>query len=262
MIGNALLVSAVAIAVLMVSTWVVSVAVKNASIVDIVWGSGFVVVAWVNLIAIDGENSRQWLMAILVSVWGLRLSTYLFRRNHGKGEDFRYVSMRKRWGNRFPVVSLVTVFLLQGTIMWIVSLPIQIGGADTTVAVGPIAVMGVMVWLLGVLFESVGDSQLRKFKSDPNNQGKVMDQGLWALTRHPNYFGDSMVWWGLGIVAAESGKGYISFVGPIVMMFFLTKVSGVAMLERSLAKRKPGYAAYMERTSSFWPRPPKRSAEN
>lgn len=258
MIGDSLMVSALVIAVLMVTTWIISVIVKNASIVDIVWGLGFVLVAWVNFAVIDGERSRQWFLVILVSIWGLRLSGYLFRRNHGKGEDFRYVAMRKRWGRRFPLVSLFTVFVLQGCVMWVVSLPVQIGGADTTVGVGPIAVMGAMVWLVGVLFEAVGDSQLKKFKSDPANAGRVMDEGLWALTRHPNYFGDSMVWWGLGIIAAESGRGYIGLIGPIVMTFFLTKVSGVAMLERSLAKRKPGYADYMRRTSAFWPRPPKK----
>lgn len=257
MIGDALLYSAIAIAVVMVTTWIVSVVVKNASIVDIVWGLGFVVVAWVLAFAIDGDGGRQTLLVILVSVWGLRLSGYLFRRNHGKGEDWRYVAMRKRWGSRFPLISLVTVFGLQGVIMWLVSLPVQIGNGDSTPGVGPLAVIGIAVWGVGILFEAVGDAQLAKFKANPDNAGKVMDQGLWSLTRHPNYFGDSLVWWGIAIVSAESGTGVIGFIGPVVMTFFLMKVSGVPMLERSMAKRKPGYADYMRRTSAFFPRPPK-----
>lgn len=257
MIGDALLYSAIAIAVVMVSTWIVSVIVKNASIVDIVWGLGFVVVSWVLVLTVDGDRGRQFLLAILVSLWGLRLSGYLFRRNHGKGEDWRYVAMRKRWGSRFPLVSLVTVFCLQGVVMWLVSLPVQIGNGDATPGVGPLAVVGIALWMVGIVFEAVGDAQLAKFKSNSDNAGKVMDRGLWSLTRHPNYFGDSVVWWGIAVVAAESGQGVIGFVGPIVMTFFLTRVSGVPMLERSMAKRKPGYAEYMRRTSSFFPRPPK-----
>lgn len=258
MIGDALLVSAATVAALMVGTWLVSVIVRNASIVDIVWGLGFVAVAWVNLLVIDGDPARQRVLTALVTIWGLRLSGYLFRRNHGKGEDFRYVSMRRRWGAKFPVVSLVTVFALQGVIMWVVSLPVQIGGADDSPSVGPIAVMGIAVWLVGFLFEAVGDRQLSRFKADPANAGKVMDKGLWSLTRHPNYFGDACLWWGIGIVAAESGTGAIGLVGPLVMTFFLRRVSGVPMLERSLTKRREGYAEYVERTSAFFPRPPKK----
>lgn len=258
MIGDALLVSAATVAVLMVGTWLVSVIVRNASIVDVVWGLGFVAVAWVNLLVIDGDSARQWTLTVLVTIWGLRLSGYLFCRNHGKGEDFRYVSMRRRWGAKFPLVSLVTVFALQGVIMWVVSLPVQIGGADDSPSVGPLAVMGIMVWLVGFLFEAIGDRQLSRFKSDPANAGKVMDKGLWSLTRHPNYFGDACLWWGIGIVAAESGTGAIGLVGPLVMTFFLRRVSGVPMLERSLTKRREGYAEYVERTSAFFPRPPKR----
>lgn len=258
MIGDALVYSALTIAAVMLATWVVSIVVKNASIVDVVWGLGFVGVSWVLVLTIDGDRGRQFLLAILVSLWGLRLAGYLFGRNHGKGEDWRYVVMRKRWGNRFPLVSLVTVFGLQGVIMWLVSLPVQLGNGDASPGIGPIAVMGIMVWLVGILFEAVGDAQLARFKSNPDNAGKVMDKGLWSLTRHPNYFGDSMVWWGIAIVAAENGTGVVGFIGPVVMTFFLMKVSGVPMLERSMAKRKPGYAEYMARTSAFFPRPPKK----
>lgn len=256
--GNAMLVSVVVIAVVMVGTWVVSVALKNASIVDIVWGSGFVVVSWVLTFALDGDSARQWLVTILVSLWGLRLSVYLFKRNHGKGEDWRYARMRKKHGARFPLVSLVTVFVLQGAIMWVVSLPVQYSHADDSPSIGPIAVIGIMVWLFGLTFETLGDAQLARFKKDPANAGKVMDQGLWRLTRHPNYFGDAVMWWGMWIIAAETGSGVISIVGPILMTFFLMRVSGVPMLEASLMKRREGYADYVARTSSFFPRPPKQ----
>lgn len=256
--SNAMWVSAVVIAVVMVGTWVVSVAVKNASIVDIVWGAGFVAVSWVLVFAIDGDSARQWLVTVLISIWGLRLSLYLFKRNHGKGEDWRYVRMRKKHGAKFPLVSLVTVFVLQGIIMWIVSLPIQYSHADDSPSIGPIAVIGIMVWLFGITFEALGDAQLARFKKDPANAGKVMDQGLWRLTRHPNYFGDAVMWWGMWIIAAETGSGVLSVIGPIVMTFFLMRVSGVPMLEASLIKRREGYAEYVARTSSFFPRPPKQ----
>jgi steroid 5-alpha reductase family enzyme len=258
MFSDSMMNAALAIAVVMVSTWLLSVALKNASIVDIVWGAGFVVVTWVMQLTIEGDSSRQWLITAMVSIWGLRLSGYLARRNIGHGEDWRYVAMRKRHGRRFPLVSLVTVFALQGVVMFLVSLPVQLGHADRSPSVGPLAVMGLLVWFLGIVFEAVGDMQLRRFKKDPSNAGLVMDRGLWSLTRHPNYFGDSCVWWGIGIVAAEAGTAAWGLIGPVVMTLFLTKVSGVPMLERSLAKRKPGYADYMARTSGFFPRPPKK----
>ena len=255
--GESMLVAAAAIAVLMVTTWLVSVVRRDASIVDIVWGLGFVAVSWVLVASLEADRPRQFLLAALTSIWGLRLAGDLARRNLGKGEDFRYQAMRRRWGARFPVISLVTVFGLQGAIMWIVSLPLQYGSADADPGIGPVAVMGIMVWLVGFLFETVGDAQLARFKADPANAGKVMDRGLWSLTRHPNYFGDSMVWWGIGIVAAETGSGVIGLAGPLVMMFFLMRVSGVPMLERSLMKRREGYAEYAARTSAFFPRPPR-----
>jgi steroid 5-alpha reductase family enzyme len=183
---------------------------------------------------------------------------YLFRRNHGKGEDWRYVRMRKKYGAKFPIVSLFTVFLLQAAVMWVVSLPIQFAHGDDSPSIGPIAVMGLMVWLVGVAFESVGDAQLARFKKNPANAGKVMNTGLWALTRHPNYFGDAVMWWGIAIIAAETGSGVIGFIGPVVMTFFLMRVSGVPMLEASLVKRREGYAEYVAQTSAFFPRPPKK----
>jgi steroid 5-alpha reductase family enzyme len=256
--GDAMAVAAITIAVIMVSTWILSLVLKNASIVDIVWGLGFAVTSCVLAITIDGDRTRQVLLAVMVSVWGLRLAGYLAKRNIGHGEDWRYKAMRKKKGASFGIVSLVTVFGLQGVLMWVVSLPVMFGNADSSPGVGPLAVMGIMAWITGLAFEAVGDLQLSRFKADPANAGKVMDKGLWSLTRHPNYFGDALLWWGIGIVGAETGSGAIGLVGPVVMTFFLLRVSGVPMLERSLSKRREGYADYVARTSSFIPRPPKK----
>lgn len=255
---EAMLVAAITISCVMVATWLVSLVLKNASIVDIVWGLGFVITSWVLAVTIDGDSTRQILLAVMVGLWGLRLGGYLAKRNIGHGEDWRYKAMRKKKGARFGLISLVTVFGLQGVLMWIVSLPVMFGNSDATPGVGPLAVIGVMVWAVGLSFEAIGDWQLVQFKRDPNNAGKVMQTGLWSLTRHPNYFGDALLWWGIGIVGAETGSGVIGFIGPVVMTVLLLRVSGVPMLERSLMKRREGYAEYAARTSSFIPRPPKR----
>ena len=255
--GHAMLVSAVAILALMLCTWVLSVLVKNASIVDIVWGLGFVLVAWVVRVSADGNDARQWLLTTMVSVWGLRLGGYLFWRNHGNGEDFRYRAMRKHYGPKFPIISLATVFGLQGVLMFVVSLPVQLGQADATPDVGPIAYAGVALWLVGLFFEVVGDAQLARFKANPANSGTVMNTGLWRYTRHPNYFGDACIWWGIGIVAAETGSGAWGLIGSLVMTVLLRRVSGVTLLEKSLVKRREGYNEYVARTSPFIPRPPK-----
>jgi steroid 5-alpha reductase family enzyme len=255
---EAMLIAAITIMCVMVATWLLSLLLKNASIVDIVWGLGFVITSWVLALTIDGDSTRQILLAVMVGAWGLRLGGYLAKRNIGHGEDWRYKAMRKKKGARFGLISLVTVFGLQGLLMWVVSLPVMFGNSDATPGVGPLAVIGVMVWAVGLSFEAVGDWQLAKFKKDPSNAGKVMQTGLWSLTRHPNYFGDALLWWGIGIVGAETGTGVIGFIGPVVMTVFLLRVSGVPMLERSLMKRREGYAEYAARTSAFIPRPPKR----
>jgi len=250
--------AAVVIAILMAGTWIVSLVLRNASIVDITWGLGFVAVAWAGRIAADGNDGRQWLLTVLASVWGLRLAGYLLWRNHGKGEDFRYRAMRKHWGARFPVVSLFTVFGLQGVLMWVVSLPLQLGQARETPDVGVLAIIGAVLWAIGLGFEAIGDAQLARFKADPSNAGKVMNRGLWRYTRHPNYFGDAVVWWGLGLIAAETGAGAWGLIGSAVMTVLLRRVSGVTLLEKSLVKRREGYADYVATTSAFIPLPPRR----
>ncbi len=257
-VTTALTTAGLTILVLMLGTWLLSLALKNASIVDIVWGFGFVCVAWAVRLRVDeGLAARQNLLVLMTTVWGLRLAGYLFWRNHGKGEDYRYKAMRKHWGPRFPIISLGTVFGLQGVLMFIVSLPVQLGQTRATPDLGWLAYVGIAVWLVGLFFEVVGDAQLARFKADAANQGKVMNRGLWKYTRHPNYFGDACVWWGIALVAAETTVGKFGLIGAVVMTILLRRVSGVVLLEKSLSRRKEGYAEYVARTSAFIPRPPK-----
>lgn len=256
--ASVLLWTVLAVVLLMVSTWTLSLVLKDASIVDIVWGFGFVVVAWVARLTAHGVGSRQNLLVACTTIWGLRLGGYLFWRNHGKGEDFRYRAMRKHYGPRFPLISLLTVFGLQGVLMWTVSMPVQLGQMPNRPSLGILAFVGAALWLIGVVFETVGDVQLARFKARLDSKGKVMDSGLWAWTRHPNYFGDFCVWWGLFLIAAETRLGLWGAIGPIVMSILLLRVSGVAMLEKTITKRRPGYAEYVARTSAFFPRPPRR----
>jgi steroid 5-alpha reductase family enzyme len=238
--------------------WLLSLISTDASIVDIFWGIGFVLIAIASGRP-EGVGARQALVLALVTVWGLRLAAHLFFRNRGKGEDPRYRAMRRHWGKAFPVVSLLTVFALQAAVMWVVSLPVQAAvRADSPGALGPLDIAGVVFWVVGFVFETVGDLQLARFKRNPGNQGKVMDRGLWSYTRHPNYFGDALVWWGFGLIALQTGSWW-ALAGPLLMTVMLLRVSGVALLERRMERTRPGYDAYKERTSAFVPMPPKTS---
>jgi steroid 5-alpha reductase family enzyme len=217
------------------------------------------VVAWVTALIAEGAEARRVLLVVLVSVWGLRLSGYLAWRNLGEGEDYRYQAMRERYAPRFWIISLFVVFGLQAALSWVVSLPVQ-GGQVPADPDGLVLVdyVGIVVWATGLAFESIGDWQLARFKADPANQGEVMDRGLWRYTRHPNYFGDFLVWWGLYLVALATVDAWWTVVGPLVMSVLLIRVSGAALLERSLRKRRPGYEDYVRRTSAFFPRRPRR----
>lgn len=254
MIGSLLAGAAIAVAVLMLVTWVVATVLEDVSIVDLIWGFGYVVVAWVVLFRLDTPGGRAWLMAALATVWGLRLSIHLTIRNFGEPEDYRYRQMREKAPKTFWWQSLVRVFGLQGLLMLIVSLPLVAGPAGTR-PLGVLDFIGMAAWTVGIFFESVGDWQLVRFKADPANKGEVMDHGLWRYTRHPNYFGDFMVWWGLFLMAAGAGAWW-TVISPIVMSFLLLKVSGVGMLEKTIGKRRPGYAEYVARTNAFFPGPP------
>lgn len=244
----------------MTVVWLISVRIKNASIVDMVWGFVFVVAAVTYFALGDkGYDTRKWLVLILTVIWGMRLSLYLTVRNWGKEEDFRYQRFREHYGaERYWWFSFFQVFLLQGSILWVVSLPLAVAQFhDTPAYLTVFDVLGVIVWGIGVFFEAVGDWQLARFKSNPENKGKVMNTGLWRYTRHPNYFGDSMVWWGLFLLAVSTPWGILTIISPILMTYLLLRVSGVRMLERTL-KQKPGYEEYIRRTSAFFPMPPKK----
>jgi steroid 5-alpha reductase family enzyme len=256
-LGTVLWVSAVVLFSAVTLLWLVSLALRDAGIVDIFWGTGFVLVAWTVFLTADGLDSRRLLLVVLTSLWGARLSLYLAWRNLGKPEDYRYAAMREKWGARWWWWSYLQVFLLQGTLIWIVSLPVQAAQVPATPDLGWMAAAGAAVWLIGMLFEGLGDLQLARFKADPDNRGKVMDAGLWRYTRHPNYFGNFLIWWGIWIAAAETGSWW-TVAGPLVMSFLLLRVSGVAMLERTITERRPGYAEYVRRTSAFFPRSPKK----
>jgi steroid 5-alpha reductase family enzyme len=253
-----LLVSAVAIGALMLATWLASLALRDASIVDVVWGLGFVVVAWVAFAIGDGPVERRTLVAALVTVWGLRLAGYMLWRKRGEGEDFRYREMRARHGTRFGLVSLFSVFLFQGAGMWTVSLPVQAAaGLPGPSGLTPLDLAGLSLWLVGMTFEVVGDLQLTRFRADPANRGRVMDRGLWRYTRHPNYFGDLCVWWALFLIALAADDAWWAIAGPLTMTAVFSKFFGVPMMERHLAAAKPGYGEYVRRTSAFFPCPPR-----
>ena len=250
--------TALCIVVMMVALWIVSLIKKDASIVDIFWGLGFVMVGLASWQLSDANSQRGTALAVLTTLWGVRLGGYLYWRNHGKGEDFRYQAMRKHYGSKFALKSLLIVFGLQGVLMWIVSLPVQLGQMTNDAKIGVVGFIGIAVWAVGFLFESVGDIQLARFKSNSANVGKVMDKGLWKFTRHPNYFGDACAWWGIALIAAEARIGLFGIIGALVMNILLLKYSGVPILEKSINKRRPGYEEYQRRTSSFVPRLPKK----
>lgn len=269
--GNFVLValaSALAVAALMVGTAYLARRVGKVSIVDVTWGLAFVAISWVALALGTGDLARRVLLAILVTIWGARLAWHIGRRGHGAPEDPRYVALlADAPGGDIHRYAVLRVFVPQGAIAWFVGLPVQVSasvtGGDVTSGtagagwLGVLGWLGVAVWIVGFAFEAVGDAQLRRFKADPANRGRVMDRGLWAWTRHPNYFGDAMVSWGLWLVAAGHWPGVLTVLSPVLMTVLLVRVSGAKLLEKAMGAR-PGYADYISRTSSFLPRPPRR----
>lgn len=250
-----LLTNLIVIVLAMIAIWGVSIIRRDASIADAFWGFGFVIVAWITWFGNWPVDHRSTLLTILTTIWGLRLSLFLLWRNLGHGEDRRYQAMRTQHGRSFWLVSLFSVFLLQGVILWFVSLPVQISIALKSDASSKwMDAVGVAIWSVGFFFETVGDWQLARFKADPKNARQVMDRGLWQYTRHPNYFGDFCVWWGIYLIAATGG-GSFTILSPILMTILLLKVSGVRLVERTISDRRPDYVAYAARTNAFFPGP-------
>lgn len=230
------------------------------TVVDTMWGLGFILVAAETALVSsggDGDPALRWILLAMTAGWGLRLAWHLHRRNHGQAEDPRYTELAEQDGRSFTQVAALRVFLPQGIAMWLVATPIMVGANNTDVVVW-LLVVGVVVWAIGVFFEAVGDAQLAAFKKDPDNKGKLMDKGLWRYTRHPNYFGDACVWTGIWIVAAGSWAGLATVISPIAMTVFLTKVTGAALNEKGMKNTKPGYEEYVRRTSGFIPLPPRK----
>jgi steroid 5-alpha reductase family enzyme len=243
---------------LMVVLWLISLTIKNSSIVDIFWGIGFVLIAWLTFALFpEGYLPRKVLSALLVTIWGLRLSIHIFLRNKGKGEDFRYQKWRNEAGSSWWYRSLFKVFLLQGILMWIISLPVVAAQVSPKGPLNILDFFGLAVWIIGFYFEAAGDHQLARFKSNPENKGGVLNSGVWKYSRHPNYFGDAFQWWGFFLLALSAGYWW-TVISPVIMTLLLIRVSGVALLEKTLKESKPGYREYVENTSAFIPLPPKK----
>jgi len=248
--------SAAVIAVLFGVVFAVSVARDRHDLVDTAWGLGFALVAVTSFVLSDGDPVTRGLLTALTVVWGVRLAVHIGLRNRGKPEDRRYVAIRAK-ASRFPNLRLArVVYLTQALVLLVVSLPVQFGQYGGG-APGWLLVVGVAVWLTGFVFESVGDWQLRRFSADPDSSGKVLDTGLWRYTRHPNYFGDATVWWGLYLLACGSWLGIATLPAPLLMTFILARGTGKPLTERHLSSSRPGYAGYVRRTSGFVPMPPR-----
>jgi steroid 5-alpha reductase family enzyme len=260
---NFIVVSAASLAILVVVhgiTFLIGRRIGRYNVVDVAWGVGFVAVAAVAAAVGTGDLFRRVLLLILVAVWRLRLAWHMIVKSAGKGEDPRYRDLLR--GDFSAGHVLRKVFAVQAASTWFVSLPLQVSAVldPTPPLLRPVLVAGVVMWVVGVLFEAVGDHQLRRFKANPANKGVIMDRGMWAWTRHPNYFGDACVWWGLWLVGGlASGwlPGLLTVLAPVAMTYFLVFATGARLLERTMMKR-PGYPEYAARTSMFFPRPPRR----
>jgi steroid 5-alpha reductase family enzyme len=256
---NIFLNASLIILVVVTVIWIISVIIKDASIVDLFWGLGFVIVNAYYFISSGEQFTRKILLLILVTLWGLRLFIYLSWRNIGKGEDYRYQGFRQKYGpDRYWWFSYFQVFLLQGALTMLVSLPLL--GANISTGSNMLTwldISGIILFIIGFIFEAGGDLQLARFKRNPENKGKVLNKGLWKYTRHPNYFGDAVIWWSFGMFSLAAGS-YWPLIGSAIMTLLIIKVSGVAMLEKSLNNTKPEYREYIRKTSSFIPWFPKK----
>jgi steroid 5-alpha reductase family enzyme len=248
-----------AVALVLVATFVVAKRAGKHSVIDTAWGLLFVATAITVFVRSSGhgDDLRRWLLLVLPAVWGLRLATHIGRRTVGKPEDPRYEQLLAKARGNPDLYALRMVYLLQGILAFVIASPILVGGFEGD-EVGALAWCGVVLWMVGVFFEAVGDAQLEAFRRDPANKGAIMDRGLWRYTRHPNYFGDACVWWGIFLVAADSWPGVVTIYAPVVMTVLLTKGSGARILEKHMSRR-PGWDEYAARTSGFIPRPPRKA---
>lgn len=238
--------------------WVASVRYCDASLADRLWPLFFLLAAMVYVSLSTQDSARVWVMLLLVSLWSVRLAVYITWRNWGHGEDRRYTQMRQRHGGAFVWRSLFIVFGLQGVLAWLISAPLLTASFNAAPFTWLDGVACLLV-LFGIVFETIADLQLAAFKRAPSNQAGVMDRGLWRYSRHPNYFGEACVWWGLGLLGC-TGSGWWPLLSPLLMTFLLLRVSGVTLLEKDIGDRRPAYRDYIQRTNAFIPGPPKDSA--
>lgn len=255
--NNIIICSAVEILLFMSFIFTIAVIKKNNGIVDIAWGLGFVLIALFNFFYIPGFTARQLLVTLLIVLWGVRLAHYINCRNKNKPEDFRYAAWRKQWGKFWVLRTYFQVFMIQGFFMLIISAPVFILHGDNGTRLGLLEVVGTAVWLLGFLFQAIGDLQMMNFKKDPDNKGKIITSGVWKYTRHPNYFGESAMWWGIFLIVVNITKGLWGIISPITITFLLLFVSGIPLLEKKY-KDNPEFQEYARKTSIFIPWFPKK----
>ena len=241
--------------------FIISMVKKRNDIADVAWGLGFLLVAIFSYYLGGLTADLGLLSTTLVTIWSIRLATHIYLRNKNRDEDPRYKVWREQWGKWFYPRSFMQVFLLQGALLLLVISPVVITNTFRVTSIGWVAVLGFTIWIVGFLFESVGDLQLKRFIKNPNNKGKIMRYGLWRYTRHPNYFGEVTQWWGLWVIALSSPYGWLGIIGPITITILILKVSGVPLLERQMAKN-PEFKDYVSKTSVFIPLPPKNNNNN
>ncbi len=240
------------------SVWFIfSVIKRRNDVADVAWGLGFVYVAWCSFVLGGDFDIRAFLVCFLVTVWGIRLSVHIFLRNKGKKEDYRYSKWRQDWGNFFYIRSYLQVFILQGFLLFLIILPVLIINFNVNSGLNYIDFIGVSLWVVGFFFEVVGDYQLDRFLKNPKNKGKLMTSGLWQYTRHPNYFGEVLCWWGVWLVALSVSYGWFGIIGPLTITVLILKVSGVPLLEKKMEEH-PDFNDYKRRVSVFLPLPPKK----
>ncbi|MDQ3326841.1 MAG: DUF1295 domain-containing protein [Actinomycetota bacterium] len=265
----ALPITAFAVAVLLGLTLVVALRVGKHAVVDVAWGLGFAVIAVVSYVLSavfdEGDPARRLLITALTVIWGLRLATHIGLRSRGHGEDPRYKALLEKAPGNHTAYAVRKIYLTQGAVMWFVSLPVQVAAFQPQglgfEGFGVLVWIGVAVWALGFFFETVGDLQLTRFRNNPDSKGQVLDTGLWRYTRHPNYFGDACVWWGLSLIAFSAWPGILTVLSPVFMTFLLAKGTGKPTLEKDMDQRRPGYTDYVRRTSGFFPLPPRPSTD-
>lgn len=257
-----LLTNLTAVVAVLLLLWLVSIIIDDVSMIDAFWGLGFVLIAWISYAVGEGDGARNQLIAWLVTIWGVRLALHLFIRWLRVGPDHRYVAMLSNTKINRHLYALTHVFLLQAVLILIVALPVQMGAtAVEEASTGPLHYAGVTLWAFGFLFETVGDYQLHRFRSNPENYDLTLRTGLWRYTRHPNYFGDLCVWWGIYLLVADTGVGIYAFIGPLLLTIMLFKWSGVRVVENRLNKSRADYASYAANTSALIPWPPKKTKE-